>query len=173
MASVLLKEQFPVSLVQQAEEILPNSYLSKDLYFLIYYLEGHLLSTLKDPFNFSRYFWRQEVQYFPENVMNDPALWLYYTIQDVGTDISKAFVYSRLRDKKNLERFLSDASFLLFVEGSVLNEDIVFGHCKISDYGYLKSVLSNSGINKLEVDSLIKIMLQRSNTMEAQKIRFL
>lgn len=137
-------------MIDHAKSILPKDYSPKDLYFLGYPSDNQILCTLQDPFNFTRYFWKLHVEYLSWSsvTFEDPATWLFHTINEIGTEITKWYMRFVLQNKTNDERLLSDLSFLLYVDGSVLNSDVLFGHCFVNDRTFLEDILSACGVYK-------------------------
>jgi len=158
--------------VKYAKSILPESYSIKDLYFLVYPYEGQIFTGLKDPFNFSRYFWRRQTSYFStEGSPEDPSTWLYWTIKQIGTSVSKDYLRTIVTNEEYSERVLSDLSLLLFAEGAILNPDVIFGHCKLSDSECISELLLSAGTT--DVNDQMSEILSYSNESNVKRFKIL
>jgi len=155
-----------------AKSLLPESYSVKDLYFLVYPYEGQIFTGLKDPFNFSRYFWRRQTSYFStDGAAEDPSTWLYFTIRQIGTLVVRDYLRAMVDNEEYSERSLSDLSFLLFVEAAILNPDVTFGHCKVNDSEFISELLLASGTT--DVNDQMREILLYSNELNIRRFKIL
>jgi hypothetical protein len=150
------KDLFDLSLTEnektEVEEyinsMLIEEYKPSTIFLMTYVDLKYVLFTLKNPYNFVRYFWRSESEYMPSSSLNSPTRWLFDRISNFGTEITKYWLQKTVSEESFQDyktKSLNDLSMLYMVENSIIFPDVSFMYCDLLDSNYLIQVLNMLG----------------------------